>query len=247
MTVVSEVSLDGLVNEIRLTSKSVCGSRQSGLPQQAGVWASSSSGQTVTLGMCAILHDKYQWLAPGFRLWLTGSDCLSWFTQMETILSQHSHKNQSEPFFFPPPFSLHCVQTLSELLRCERLGHGTFICLQDLCEVWLFAGICSFTGTPVSAHTRQKVFIPCDAGHVVLMWHGQHSLVFWWVRWWWFCPLSVSCWPELSWGRMKTFTCVSLTCQCRLQRCLLLLQQDVKHCDVIWKIVMSLFGDIYNI
>lgn len=69
----------------------------------------SSSSQTVTLGMCAILHDKYQWFAPGFRLLLTGSHCLSWFTQMETILSQHSHKNQSGLLLVSPPF--HCTQT----------------------------------------------------------------------------------------------------------------------------------------
>lgn len=50
--------------------------------------------------MCAILHDKYQWFAPGFRLWLTGSHCLSRFTQMETILSQRSHKNQPGPCSF---------------------------------------------------------------------------------------------------------------------------------------------------
>lgn len=62
-------------------------------------WGTSSS-QTVTLGMCAILHDKYQWFAPGFRLWLTGSHGLSRFTQMETILSQRSHKNQSGSFSF---------------------------------------------------------------------------------------------------------------------------------------------------
>lgn len=93
----------------------------------------SSSSQTVTLGMCAILHDKYQWFAPGFRLLLTGSHCLSWFTQMETILSQHSHKNQSGLLFSFASFSLYADrQGLYSFYWAED---NTFICLQDLWEV----------------------------------------------------------------------------------------------------------------
>lgn len=92
--------------------------------------------------MCAILPDKYQWLAPGFRLLLTGSHCLSGFTQMETILSQHSHKNQSglfsflslslSSFFFSSSLPLHCGETAVGLFSFYWSGDNTFICLQDL-------------------------------------------------------------------------------------------------------------------
>lgn len=99
--------------------------------------------------MCAISADKYQWLAPGFRLLLTGSHCLSGFTQMETILSQHSHKNQSGvSVFFPSSFSSSASPPLSSLLPSAGFlfivgrqwwafslfywcGDNTFICLQD--------------------------------------------------------------------------------------------------------------------
>lgn len=103
--------------------------------------------------MCAILHDKYQWLAPGCRLLLTGSPCLSGFTQMETILSQHSHKNQSGPFSFfllSLPFSL-CADSGGAFLL-QRVGDNTFICLQG--SLWgltsHFTSFCNFTQTWVS-------------------------------------------------------------------------------------------------
>lgn len=127
--------------------------RESGLTSCCVAQISASFGgtaaeQKLTLGMCAILPDKYQWLAPGFRLLLTGSHCLSGFTQMETILSQHSHKNQSGAllvfFFFSPrplppllssPFCwlpLYCGETVVGLFSFYWCGDNTFICLQDL-------------------------------------------------------------------------------------------------------------------
>lgn len=103
--------------------------------------------------MCAILHDKYQWLAPGCRLLLTGSHCLSGFTQMETILSQHSHKNQSGLFSFfllSLPFSL-CADSGGAFLL-QRVGDNTFICLQGSLRGLTshFTSFCNFTQTWVS-------------------------------------------------------------------------------------------------
>lgn len=132
--------------------------RESGLTsccvaQISVFFGGTAAEQELTLGMCAILPDKYQWLAPGFRLLLTGSHCLSGFTQMETILSQHSHKNQSGAllvfcfFSFPPPtplppspllsspfgwLPLYCGETVVGLFSFYWCGDNTFICLQDL-------------------------------------------------------------------------------------------------------------------
>lgn len=96
--------------------------------------------------MCAISADKYQWLAPGFRLLLTGSHCLSGFTQMETILSQHSHKNQSGAllvsfFFFllllPSP--LFSLLLASSLLWRDSGGPFLFLLVWRQ-HLYLFAG-----------------------------------------------------------------------------------------------------------
>lgn len=81
--------------------------------------------------MCAILHDKYLWLLQASD-WLTGSPRFRWFTQMETILSQHSHKNGSETFFTP---LFQCMQTVTNVLECKSVWMGRSkitICLPDL-------------------------------------------------------------------------------------------------------------------
>lgn len=148
--------------------------------------------------MCAILHDKYQRFAPGFRLWLTGSHCLSWFTQMEPTLSQHSHKNHSEPFSF----------CFSHLLFIVCRQKRTFTALLGRRQhLYLFAGFlwANFKFHKIlQLHTwvsLSKSNNLCNVSHtcmiqsfkVIIMWIS-HFLSFVFSQLWWCGTVKFALW-----------------------------------------------------